>query len=298
MPSPSRWFSWVSALIIAGSLFFLTVFIALIIVEPNPLTMMLGALGLPLSAVMAVQQYRGTFRQVPSGGTTTSRLLYICGGGIALVAFSLVKEAAAGNTSPTELASILVPMLLMAAFLLGAGRMNALWVRQLRVAIDSGAVVPNPSGFSLRELLLTITIVAAVTGLTAQWIRSSPPSYAEHIEAAAAPLTLPKGAQDVSYAKGSRGSIALEFTTDEASFRDWVSAGIGSAESDAARISLQTITSPFTIDRYYIYASELNGPNEIVINSGLYYSWTKEDRGVYAAFDDTSGRAYYEAHFH
>jgi hypothetical protein len=50
--------------------------------------------------------------------------------------------------------------------------------------------------------------------------------------------------------------------------------------------------------RYYVYSTELKGPDRITINSGLSYSWSKEDRGVHAAFDRTTGRAYYQAHFH
>lgn len=40
------------------------------------------------------------------------------------------------------------------------------------------------------------------------------------------------------------------------------------------------------------------GPDEITINDGLIYTWSNEDRGVQAAFDRTTNRAYYFAHFH
>tara|TARA_Y100001933_G_scaffold215598_1_gene222344 strand:- start:179 stop:736 length:558 start_codon:yes stop_codon:yes gene_type:complete len=124
------------------------------------------------------------------------------------------------------------------------------------------------------------------------------PRYAENVPVAEAPFGLPADATDVSFYQGFRGTIAYEFTIDETSFREWVADGIGSIESNASNTELEQITTPVSITRYNAYSPELNGPDSITVNNGLYYSWSFEDRGVYAVFDSTTDRAYYFAHFH
>jgi len=142
------------------------------------------------------------------------------------------------------MAPILIPILVAASFSIAFGRMNALWSRKLRATMDSGAVASLHRGFSLRELLLAIGIIAALTGIYSQFIRSTSPRCAENITPSMAPIGLPSGATDVSYCKGSRGTIAYEFNIDELSFRKWANSGIGSIESESANISLREITSP------------------------------------------------------
>jgi len=291
-------FATVSALVIAGNLLLLSTFIAAAIVEPNRFAIMGGLFVLPLCVLMAVQQYRGTFRCVQSAATTTSVLLYIMGGFLIFGVVTSAGEAIANSISLRMMASILIAMLIVATCSIAIGRMNALWSRRIRSAIDSGAVPAIKRGFSLRDLLLAVTVIAAMTAITSQLIRSAPPWYAENIQASAAPFSLPAGATDVSYCKGYRGTIAYEFTINEPAFRGWVESGIGSIESESAAIPIREITTPFTIRRYFTYSSKLNGPREITVNSGLFYSWSKEDRGVHAVYDRTTGRAYYYAHFH
>ncbi|MEM6471344.1 MAG: hypothetical protein AAF802_17415 [Planctomycetota bacterium] len=132
--------------------------------------------------------------------------------------------------------------------------------------------------------------------MTASFIRSTPPRYAENVSVADAPFGLPPSAIDVSFCQGSRGTIAYEFTVDETSFREWVAEGIGSIESNASNTILEQITTPVSITRYNAYSSELNGPDSITVNNGLHYSWSLEDRGVQAVFDPNTSRAYYFAH--
>lgn len=299
LPRPSRLFSTISVLVIAGNLFLLSVFIAANVVEPNPFAMMLGGCSfLPMWVVIAIQQYRGTFRCVASAATTTSVLLYMIGGFMVFVLISMIAESVQDGVALRLIATPLIWMFVVAAGSLAFARMNALWSRQLRSALAAGAVAANRRGFSLRELLLAVSVIAAMTGITSQFIRSGPPRYAEHIEGSAAPFRLPPGATDVSYGKGYRGTIAYEFTTDELAFRRWVDSGIGSIEAQSAEVPVREITHPFTITRYYTHSSELTGPFDITVHIGLYYSWSKEDRGVYAAYDRSTGRAYYYAHYH
>lgn len=297
-PRPSKLLTTVSVLVIAGNLFLLSAFIAANVVEPNPFAMMGGLFILPLCVLMAAQQYRGTFRRVPSAAKTTSVLLYIFGGFLLLGVVTSTGEAVLEGVSLRLMTSILIPMLIVASASIAIGRMNALWAQRVRAVVATGAEAAVRRGFSVRELLLAVGVVAAMTGITLQFIRSAPPWYAENVDASAAPFGLPVGARNVSYCKGYRGTITYEFTIDESAFRKWVDSGIGSIESESAGIPLREITSPFVITRYYAYSSELNGPNDITVKTGLYYSWSKEDRGVYAAFDRTNSRAYYHAHFH
>ena len=109
---------------------------------------------------------------------------------------------------------------------------------------------------------------------------------------------MPDGATDVSYYRGFRGTRAFEFTIDEAGFRNWVSSGIGTIESNSAEVSLAEVTSAAKIVRYGDLSPEPDDPEEAVITEGLTYCWEKEDRGVYAMFDRTTARAYYFAHSH
>lgn len=268
------------------------------IVEPNPFAVIAGIFFCPLCLFMAAEQYRGTFRRIPASAAATSLLLYICGGFLIFGLVTSTGEAIVEGTSLRLMAPFLITTLVAAVVCVAFGRMNALWSFKLRAAIDAGVPVPRLRGFTLRELLLATAIIATMTGITSQFIRSSAPRYAEKIDASAAPFELPAGATDVSYARGFRGTIAFEFSIDESGFREWVDSGIGSIESQSAAIPLREIDSPFAIRRFYAHSPERNGPDRITINSGLSYSWWKEDRGVYAAYDRTTGRAYYHAHFH
>jgi hypothetical protein len=247
---------------------------------------------------MAVQQYHGTFRRVPSAAMTVSVLLYIFGGISLLMAITSVGEAIVDGISLRLTASFVIPMLVVGTGSIVFGRINSLWCSKLRGEVAAGDISSTPRGFSLRELLLAVGAIAAMTTVTSQFIRTAPPRYAEHVDPSAAPFALPEGAADVSYYRGNRGTIAYEFTIDETGFRSWVDSGIGSIESEAANVALLEITSPIAIDRYHALSAKLNGHKNISITNGLYYSWFKEDRGVYAAFDRATERAYYFAHFH
>jgi hypothetical protein len=252
----------------------------------------------PLCLFMAAQQYLGTFRRVPSGAAATSLLLYIVSGFLILAVVTSIGEAVVEGISLRLMASITLPMLVAAAFCIVSGRMNALWSFKVSAAISAGAISRRDRGFTLRELFLAIAIIASMTAITSQFIRSAAPRYAEQVDGSAAPFWLPAGATDISYARGHRGTIAYEFSIDESGFREWVDSGIGSIESQSAGIPVREIFSPITMRRYYAYWPERNGPDRITIKSGLHYSWSKEDRGVHAAYDRTTGRAYYYAHFH
>src|SRR6187200_658780 len=112
---PSIPFATVSTLVIAGNLLLLSAFIGEAIVEPNLFAIMGGLFILPLCILMAVQQYRGTFRCVQSAATTTSVLLYVLGGFLIFGVVTSAGEAIANSISLAMMGSILVPMLIVAA---------------------------------------------------------------------------------------------------------------------------------------------------------------------------------------
>lgn len=279
----------VAAIAIAVDLLFVSTLLAASIVEFGFGIMIAGPILLPLCLFFAVYQYRGTFRRSAGAAKVASTMLY------AFAAFLLFAAAVTAAESVRDrillrLMFFLLPLLIIALICAVAATINLRWSRKLRAAIAEGAKIPDQRGFTLRELLLAVGIIAAVTGVTSQLVRSAPPRFAEGVDASAAKLHLPAGASNVSYRRGVRGTVTYEFTTDEQSFRQWVESGIGSIEAEAAEIPLRDITTPFSIRRY--------AGDDMTIRSGLYYTWSKEDRGVHAGFDRTTGRGYYDAHYH
>ena len=291
-PKPTLLLVAMSVLVIGFSLFLVSVAIAAFTVTWDPCSLIGGAIILPLPVALAIQQYRATFRGVGPAALTAAILLFIVGGFAAFAFATTFGEIAMGGGELPWL-SLLLPMLAVAIVGLFGGWLNLRWRRNLPLsATDSGW------RFSLREILAAVAAISLLTGLTASFIRSTPPRYAENVSVADAPFGLPASAADVSFCQGFRGTIAYEFTVDEISFREWVADGIGSIESNASNTELEPITTPVSITRYNAYSSDLNGPDSVTVNKGLHYSWSFEDRGVYAVFDSTTNRAYYFAHFH
>jgi hypothetical protein len=179
-----------------------------------------------------------------------------------------------------------------------AARQNFAWSRQLQRRPPAEEHSPARHRFSLRELLLAIAAIAFVVCVVTSFVRTNRLQFAEHVSRDEAPFSLPSEAHDISYCHGFWGTIAYEFSIDEPGFVDWVAAGIGTLESESYNVPLKPIVAPYTIRRCYALSRELEGPDTITIASGLFYHWSHEDRGVYAAYDRTTGRAYYYFHGH
>jgi len=305
MPStgmkPPKLLLAVSVLIITGTGLLISAFIAAIVDELNPFALVSAGMLLPWCAVLAIQQYRGIFRGVPSGALTAAVLLFTASGLFLLVMLgtiaNIVTCARDAITWGMIMPPLAVPLVGMAICLLMAS-IDLRWANRLRRAYATGLARHKRSAVTGREGILLLAILAAMVGATSYMIASTPPRYAEHIDPAAAPFRLPAGASDVSYRKGYRGSITYEFNINEHRFRTWVASGIGSRESDLAGVTVKNITDAFTIPRYTGWVPQSNEPEEVTITDGLYYSWSRQDRGVYAGYDRSSGRAYYYAHFH
>ena len=291
-PKPTSLLVATSVLVIAFSLLVVSVAIAAFTVTWDPCSLIGGAIILPLPAALAIQQYRGTFRRVRPAALTASILLFIVGGFAAFAFATTFGEIVMGG-GDLPWFGLLLPMLAVAAAGLFGGWLNLRWRHRLPEGVTDGGW-----RFSRPEILATAATICLLTALTYSFIRSTPPRYAEDVPVADAPFGLPANANDVSFCQGFRGTIAYEFTIDETSFREWVNDGIGSIESNSSNTTLEPITAPVSITRYNAYSSDLNGPDSITVGTGLHYSWSFEDRGVYAVFDSTTNRAYYFAHFH
>ncbi len=291
-PKPPPLLIGTSVLVIAFSLFLVSAALAAFTATWEPCLLIGGAIILPLPAALAVQQYRATFRRVGPAALTAAVLLFTVGGIAAFAFVTTFGEIAMGG-GELPWFGLLLPMLAVASVGLFGGWLDLRWRSNLPPMSADAAW-----RFSLREVLAAVAAISVLTGLTASFIRSTPPRYAENVSVADAPFGLPPSATEVSFCQGFRGTIAYEFTVDEASFREWVAEGIGSIESNASNTKLEQIITPVSITRYNAYSSELSGPDSITVNNGLHYSWSFEDRGVYAVFDSTTNRAYYFAHFH
>lgn len=292
-PKPTPLLVVTSALVIAFSLFLVSVAMAAFTATWDLCSLMGGAIILPLPAALAVQQYRGTFRRVGSAASASATLLFVIGG-IAAFTFAvpIAESAADGRELPWF--GFMLPTLATSMIAVFAGVLNWRWY----LTLPDTAAIDSRWRFSIRETMAAVAAVCFSTALTSSFIRSTPPRYAENVPVSEAPLGLPPNATDVSFCQGFRGTIAFEFSIDEASFREWVADGIGSMESRASNTKLEPITTPESITRYSWLSPELHGPDSVAVTSGLHYSWSFEDRGVYAMFDSDTRRAYYYAHFY
>ncbi len=295
---PSKLLLVMAVMIIGGSLFVISAFIASCIAEPNPFAIIVGVFFMPPLVVVAILQYFAAFRAVRIAAMITSIMLYLFGAFATFAFITTAGELAVERIPFSYAYTLLGTMAMIAAAFFVCGRVNANWSRRLRTARETLAIVPGQGEFGAREFLLGVVVIAAMGATASYLVYTEPPGYAEHVDRFPARLGLPSGATDVSYCKGFRGTIAYEFTIDEKEFCEWVESGIGSIESESAGIPLKEIVEPSTITRYNAYSNELNGPEKIEVFNGLHYSWSKEDRGVYAVFDRATGRAYYHAHYH
>lgn len=270
---------------------------AMVAVTWNPCSLIGGAILLPIPVVLSFHQFRGTFHANESAALTSAQILFAVGG-FSLFCFGVTLSNLLFDPLGIPWGSFLIPPLLFGMVALVFGWLNLRWSRQLKSSYSQNSDSVDKPRFLLRDLLAGLIAIIAVTLMTIYFIQSTLPQYAENVPANRVPCRLPATASNVSYCQGGRGTIACEFTIDEAAFIKWVDTGIGSFESQAAAVSLQPITAPFSIRRYNNLSSDLNGSDYVTILEGLYYRWRKEDRGVYAAYDRSRNRAYYYAHYH
>ncbi len=271
------------------------------VVDPNPFAIVGALVIVPVCAALAIQQYRGVFRY-------SARAAAFAGWGLcalsALLLFGLMCTVCEALLSAGSLSVLLREMWIGliawavgGASLLFIGWQDIVWARVLRKAADMGFPFPRPRGFSMRELLAAMTVIAVLIGFTASVVHSSASRSREHVTPADTPFNLPTDATDVSFCRTSSGTTAFEFQCSEAAFRTWWEAGVESPEARAAKVELGEVDGSYEIDRYtcLVRNSTQGSGQELtaLIRDGLFYSWSKEDRVLYVAYDRNRGRAYY-----
>ncbi|WP_148080103.1 hypothetical protein [Roseimaritima ulvae] len=296
-PKRSVWLFVCSVIVLAACLVSISLALAAFAVTWDPCSIMGGVLMLPPPLALAVQQYRGTFRFNAKAASVSAVLLFlVCGLAFAALATTLVDLVFSGVRIPWL--SLFLPLLVIGTLGGVSASVNLAWSRHLERATNADGASLERTQYTMRELLVAVAAIACMTTLVIYLVRSTPPRFAENVSRDEAPFGLPAEATEVSFCQGFRGTIAYEFTIDESGFVVWVESGIGSLESASANVSVQPITTPYSVRRYDALTAKVTGAGAITITDGLYYEWSKEDRGVYAAFDRTTNRAYYYAHFH
>lgn len=265
-------------------------------VSEDPMDVIGGAIILPCALLMATAQYWATFRSHKFAARISGILLLLLGGLILFgFAANLLECIFEGMRIPWL--GLFLPMLAVGSAICYAGWLNKSWSRTLQ-SQNADAIRPAPGQHTRREIAALFTAIVIVTSLTIYFISHTYPPFAEHVTRDQVPFSLPHDAQDISYARGMRGTKAYEFAIDEAGFINWVNSGIGSIESESADVPILTINAPRTIPSYRAFMPNSTDLEKATITSGLYYDWQKEDRGVHAVFDRSAMRAYYYAHFH
>jgi hypothetical protein len=290
-PQPSKTFLAVSILVLAACLFLVSVGIACLTFLYDPCIFTAGVMIIPVPALLAFQQYFGTFRRRCGAASRAGSLALLVSAFPFLFALVLIYGGIALREMPPLGRTLGASA--FAAFFFAAGIMNLRWSSQLQNAPQQPA--NERFRLSMREIFVAIGVVGAML-CTIIYVRGPTKGYDEDVTAEEARLHLPEGARRVSYARGSRGLIAYEFDTDEASFKKWVEGGIGSPESRQANVPLLPIVGVFTMQRYCFLLDRPNEPDEIEIRDGLHYTWSEEDRGVHAAFDRETNRGYFFSH--
>ena len=301
LPKRTLLFTAASVLIIAVCLFIAAAFTGEAIADPNPFTVFGGIVIVSPCILIALAQYFGAFRHAPLGARIVSIAFYGVSAIWSLTLFGAAIEMLQLDFSVSLLGislTFVAAGMFATALVLAIARANWHWANDVRTAIGPELFMPNGNRYSICELMVMMAAVAMMIATVAALTRHRPPNFAEHVDAAHAPFTLPPGATDISYCQGFRGTIAYEFTTNEAAFRTWVESGIGSLETQYSGTKVTEITYEFQIRRYHQLKSSSSPRVDPPITNGLYYAWTKEDKGIYAAFDRRTNRAYYQAHYH
>jgi hypothetical protein len=284
-----------AVLVLAACVFVTSMSIWGLTVTWNPIFWTGGMVTLPPAVVLAILQYRAAFCQKAKAASATAVFLFIIGGfmfvGFASTLGEILLEGV--PVSPSDWASLLLPILAVASVGCFGGWINLRWSRRLKLAPPSA---DRPARSLARHLSAVAAGVACVAILAAYLIRTTPPQYAENVSRDEAPFDLPAGARDVSYCRGVRGAIAYEFTIDEDGFAAWVNSRIEQLKSDAHSVSLKPITEPCTIRRYCALSRDLTGPDSVTVTDGLCWPWPGGGSSVRAAFDRTTNRAYCFAH--
>jgi hypothetical protein len=253
----------------------------------DPCAVVSGSIFVLLSVVLGLLQHRGTFRRDAEAARRLGTLFYVAGGFLLFVGALNVAEELGKATGFRSLVEALAPLFLLGIYSVGCGKLNRAWSRTLGDAVGAPC---RPNKVTAGELAALAAVAAVATALTVCFVERTHPQFAEGVSPENAPVDLPEAASNVAYCQGLQGTIACEFTIDEAGFLRWVEAA-GPGEKDP--LERRDGSASVEILRCYGLSARMPGPKHAKIERGYYGHRLQNGREVYYGYDLDTGRAYF-----
>ena len=286
-PRPGKLLVALSVLLIGGCLLMVGGAVGAMASTFDPCSAISGALMLPVPLFLAVQQYRGVFHRQAVAAFAAACCLVGFGGLFVLAGVGNSLEFFVSNwqtgidwSNEWPFFGLLATIVLVGLTMVAVGWLTMRWSKQLRAA-GQGSVSRT---FSSRELAATMALIGVVAGV-ACLMADRRPSTGINVPPDQAPFSVPPTAKAVCYQMFSGNNGAVEFTTDEATFRQWIAAEVAPAAWDRADVALLEKKAESVIRDY-------RGKSWLATDV-LQYSWSFEGNGAVAIFDPATGRAYY-----
>jgi len=230
---------------------------------------------LPWPFILAVQQYRGTFRGHP---TAAAWALGLSSLPIPILVMVILGGVLSQRAPWGLLATLLILLVTQIVVVLSNWR----WLGTLKADAVQGYWPPTSKRITVPELML---VVAGAAVVLAVGVPLAKPLSGISVPAASTPLSLPEGARDVTYDVTSYYT-RYQCTVEEANFLKWFQERDRGEELEPIRGSVQVwsfVAGSVTVKRR-------------AVTDGWYYRWRKEDQGLSITFDRQTSRLYYDTH--
>ena len=296
-PRPSVPLVVLSLLVLGGCAVVAGFGVALPIVMEFPPAVVFSFLLLAVCLTISLNQFLGTFRRWP-GSALAVGLVGLFVGTLWLIMLALavfetfhMRPEIYHDRGEQVLLWVSVCIGLL---LLWAGMANLLW--HIRLKRSTGPSEPIPRWrFSFQELFLLMTVLAVGLASTGYQLRQMPPKWGENVELQRARYDLPASAQNICFSRAA-GVFALEFTLDEAGFREWVSTG--HPHDERWHALLEPISSTCEVPRYWKANRPPAQPTVVKVNQGLILQGNYGGSTLQVLFDQETGKVYlYETWF-
>lgn len=231
-----------------------------------------SVLFLPWPIILAIQQYRGTFRRRPSAAAWAWGLSF----------FPLVIFVLAGIITSDSPRYFLVCFLLLFPAQSVVVLCNWTWLYTLNTAVREGWNPTTNKTMTVSELMLLVAGIAVVLAVGLPFAK---PLRGISLPASSTPFSLPEGAYKVTYVAASYYR-RYECTVDETSFLEWF-------QMRNEDVQLEPIQQGIAVQTFVGNSFTLKS---VVVTDGWHYSWQEEDQGIYITFDRQTKRLYYHSH--
>lgn len=248
-PKPSPWLVVFSWLVVVGCICLGSLGIAGLMARAwDPCTWVAAAMFGGGAALIGVMQYRGTFRYDSNAATFSMVILFICSGFllVSVVVCSgefLIKE---WELPPLEMLGTAAGLALL---VFPAAWFNMRWSRQLNQTKQLAKPSRRRWQLSLQELLVFTAAAGLSLAIITSVVRNEPAQVGSHVETDNPPFGIPRGATDICWRQGFRGTLLFEFTAEEELFRDWVQHYIDCAPREVSK-ELRAVTKTETFDMH------------------------------------------------